>query len=147
MGAWDYTHLPPLPAARHSLTRMTGLLTGPLCEWPASWVRVIPDAPRRGDLPDELMDLFTGVTDVALFYFVGHGQLHGDELCLALTESPEGGPRRQTTRLPFTDVRKALYECDARTKIVILDCCFSGIITRAPTRWRVRLPHPGRKWI
>jgi hypothetical protein len=130
LGASGYTQLTPVPAARHSLTRMNGLLTGRLCEWPQDRVREIADEPHRGKLPDELMRLFSGVTDVALFYFVGHGQLHDDELCLALTESPDGGSRRPTIGLPFADVRKALYECDAHTKIVILDCCFSGIETQ-----------------
>jgi hypothetical protein len=129
LGAWGYTRLAPVPAAYHSLTRMNGLLTGPLCGWPAQQVRVIPDAPNCGDLPDLLMRQFDGVTDVALFYFVGHGQLHDDELCLALTESPKNGPRRLTTGLPFAAVRRALRECDAQTKIVILDCCFSGFAT------------------
>jgi hypothetical protein len=130
LGAWSYTNLPPVPAAGHSLARMVRLLIGPLCGWPAERVRMIPDATHRGTLPDELMGLYHDVTDVALFYFVGHGQLYGDELCLALTESPADGPRRRTTGLPFADVREALSECDAHIKIVILDCCFSGIGTQ-----------------
>jgi hypothetical protein len=71
---------------------------------------------RRGELPDRLMELYDGIVDVALFYFVGHG----DELRLALCETPDLGPRRMTTGLAFADVRAALRECDARTKIVIL---------------------------
>jgi anti-anti-sigma factor len=126
IGAWDYSHLSPVPAARNSLERMSGLLTGPLCGWPASRVKVVRNAARRGVLPDLLMTLFDGIADVALFYFVGHGQLHDDELCLALRESPERGARRLTIGLQLSDVRAALRECDAKTKIVILDCCFAG---------------------
>jgi hypothetical protein len=129
LGAWDYTQLRPVPAAHKSLDRMVGLLTGPLCGWPADHVLTLPNIAERGTVPDRLMHVFGGVTDVALFYFVGHGQLHGDELCLALRKSPKNGPRRLTIGLPFSDVRAALSECDARTKIVILDCCFSGIGT------------------
>jgi hypothetical protein len=129
IGAWDYTHLRPVPAARRSLNRMTRLLTGRLCDWPTGRVEKLRNVARRGSLPDRLMELFDGVTDIALFYFVGHGQLHGDDLCLALAESPQNGPRRLTTGLQFSDVRAALRECDAHTKIVILDCCFSGTAT------------------
>jgi hypothetical protein len=129
LGAWDYTQLRPVPAARKSLDRMVGLLTGRLCGWPADHVLTLRNVAERGTVPDQLMQVFDGVTDVALFYFVGHGQLHGDELCLALRESPTNGARRLTTGLPFSDVRAALRECDARTKIVILDCCFSGTAT------------------
>jgi hypothetical protein len=133
IGAWDYNYLTKVPAACHSLKRMEGLLVGPLCGWPATRVEVVSNTDQRGDLPGRLMRLFEGITDVALFYFVGHGQLHDDELCLALTESPNGGPSRKTTGLPFSDVRAALRECEAKTKIVILDCCFSGIATREHT--------------
>ncbi|MFI0898538.1 caspase domain-containing protein [Streptomyces sp. NPDC020983] len=131
IGAWDYSALPAVPAARNSLKRMRGLLTGPLCAWPGKRVDVIRNERSRGSLPDRLMEAFSGATDVALFYFVGHGQLHDDELCLALCDSPAGGPRRTTVGLPFADVRRALHECDARTKIVILDCCFAGQAARA----------------
>ena len=124
--AWDYAHLPAIPAARNSLSRVQRLLTGPLCGWPAERVEVLRNPARRGHLPDRLMDSFSGIADVALFCFVGHGQLHEDELCLALRDSPASGPRRTTLGVPFSDVRTALRECDAQTKIVILDCCFSG---------------------
>ncbi|MGW4129438.1 caspase, EACC1-associated type [Amycolatopsis japonica] len=126
IGAWDYVHLPVVTPARNSLERMARLLTGPLCGWPEDRVQVVGGQPRRNDLPDRLMELYDGVEDIAVFYFVGHGQLHNDELCLALPESPTSGPRRLTTGLPFADVRAALRECDAQTKIVILDCCFAG---------------------
>ncbi|MFF2813843.1 caspase family protein [Streptomyces sp. NPDC058000] len=130
IGVWDYAHLAPVPAARNSLERVTGLLTGPLCGWSKPRVEVLRNVRRRDRLPDQLMKLFDGVEDVALFYFVGHGQLYEDELCLALRESPESGPRRTTVGLPFSDVRAALRACDAQTKIVILDCCFAGHAAR-----------------
>ncbi len=126
IGAWDYVHLAAVPSARNSMDRITRLLAGPLCGWPKQRVEVLRNVRRRDSIPDQLMGLFDGVEDVALFYFVGHGQLHEDELCLALRESPESGPRRTTVGLPFSDVRAALRACDAQTKIVILDCCFAG---------------------
>ncbi|WP_329314898.1 caspase family protein [Streptomyces sp. NBC_01262] len=131
IGTWDYDHLASVPAARNSLERMAALLTGPLCGWPTDRVHTVRNARRRGNLPDRLMHMFDGVTDTALFYFTGHGQLHDDELCLALRQSPTAGPRRLTTGLQFSDVRAALRECDAKTKIIILDCCFSGRATCA----------------
>jgi hypothetical protein len=130
IGAWDYVHLAPVPAAHNSLERMSGLLTGPLCGWPRQQVEVVRNPRRRDRLPDRLMELFDAVEDVALFYFVGHGQLYEDELCLALRESPAAGPRRTTVGLPFSDVRATLRACDAQTKIVILDCCFAGRATQ-----------------
>ena len=128
IGVSDYDHLPSVKPAANSLKRLEGLLTSPLCGWPKDRVRVWEkDEVRRSDrLPDQLMEAFDGVQDIALFYFVGHGQLYDDELCLALQESPQYGPRCKTLGLPFSDVRDALRACDAETKIVILDCCFAG---------------------
>ncbi|MFG2960056.1 caspase domain-containing protein [Streptomyces sp. NPDC048291] len=130
IGVSHYRHLPSVPAARTSLERMARLLTGPLCGRPKQRVEVLRDTSERGSLPDQLMTAFGEALDVALFYFVGHGQLHDDELCLALGESPESGSRCTTLGLQFSDVRSALRACDARTKIVILDCCFAGWAAR-----------------
>lgn len=133
IGTWDYTHLPPIPAARHSLDRMRDLLTGDLCGWPADRVSVIANRPKPGDLHDDLIELFadTDGGSVALFYYVGHGQPDDrDRLCLTLADSRTEARRRASTSLRFDDVREALRGCDAGTKILILDCCFAGLATR-----------------
>jgi hypothetical protein len=132
IGVWDYTHLPAVPAARHSLDRMRELLTGELCGWPADRVTVVANQRKPDDLHDELIQRY-GETDrdaVALFYFVGHGQPdERDRLCLGLADSRAESRRRASTSLRFDDVREALRGCDAGTKIVILDCCFAGLAT------------------
>jgi hypothetical protein len=68
---------------------------------------------------------------VALFYYVGHGQIDNeDQLCLALTESRAEPNRRAATSLLFSAVRRALLDSDAATRIVILDCCFAALANR-----------------
>jgi len=130
IGTWEYDHLTPVPAAEHSLRRMYELLTGPHCGWPKERVTVLHNEPGPGSLPDRLLDVFEDATDVALFYYVGHGQLdNDDQLCLGLVGSRTEGHRRATTSLEFSDVRRALRHCRAATKVVMLDCCFSGIAT------------------
>ena len=129
IGTWDYTFLEPVPAAAHSLRRIAGLLTGPLCGWPSDRVLVMGNEPGPGDIPDRLITAYNGV-DVALFYFAGHGQIAADnQLCLGLTQSRPEWNRRAATSLRFADVRQALLESRAATKIVILDCCFAGLAT------------------
>jgi outer membrane protein assembly factor BamB len=130
IGNWDYTFLEPMPAAAHSLRRIADLLTGPLCGWPPDRVTVIANEPGPGDIPDQLITAYDGADDVALFYFVGHGQISSDdELCLGMTQSRPEANRRASTSLRFEDVRKALMEGGAATKIVILDCCYAGLAT------------------
>jgi hypothetical protein len=131
MGNWDYAHLPPVLAAGNSLERMVGLLTGPLCGWPEDRMLVLANERGPGDLPDRVITAFEDVTDVALFYFVGHGQIDAEgQLCLGLADSRTEHNRRAATSLPFQAVRRALLDSDAATKIVILDCCFAGLASQ-----------------
>jgi hypothetical protein len=131
MGTWDYAFLEPVPAAEHSLRRMEQLLAGPLCGWPRERIQVLANVPSPGDLPDRLITAFDSVADVAVFYFVGHGQISpDDQLCLGLAQSRPEPNRRAATSLRFADVRQALQESIAAVKIVILDCCFAGLATR-----------------
>jgi membrane-anchored mycosin MYCP len=131
VGTWDYTDLPPVPAVEHSFSRMVELLTSDLCGWPAERVTQWTNQRQPGDLPRRLIDLFGDADDVALFYFVGHGQSDDrGRLCLGLAET-SGEPRfRGSTSLKFEDVRTALHYSNARTKIVLLDCCFAGLATQ-----------------
>ncbi len=131
MGTWTYSFLGDVPAAKYSMQRMAGLLAGPLCGWPLDRLLLVEDEPSPGDLPDQLITAFDGITDVALFYFVGHGQIsYDDELCLGLGQSRPEANRRASTSLKFSDVRTALQGSDAAVKIVILDCCFAGLATK-----------------
>ncbi|GGN65732.1 hypothetical protein GCM10011579_036490 [Streptomyces albiflavescens] len=128
VGTWDYAELPPVPAARHSLDRLHGLLTGPLCGWPEERLLVVPNRGSLGELPHELVKSFVDVTDVALFYYVGHGQYDAeDQLCLALGESNVDAALRTTSSLAFDQVRRAFRASRAAIKIAILDCCFAGL--------------------
>ena len=127
-GTARYDHLPPVPAALSSLVRMEAVLTGDQCGWPRERVSVFPDEMRPGDLPDQLVEIFDDAEDVALFYYVGHGQVDpSDTLCLGLVGSRKDPPRRRTTSLPFEAVRYALSQSRAKAKIVILDCCYAGL--------------------
>ncbi|MGH3834018.1 MAG: caspase family protein [Pseudonocardiaceae bacterium] len=129
IGTWSYDHLKPVAAAEHSLHRMRTLLMSPLCgSWPESQVEVVGDRETLGNLRHELVTWFSSATDVALFYYVGHGQYDNDDrLCLALTDSSREAILRTTSSLTFDDVRHAFRASKATTKIAILDCCFAGL--------------------
>ncbi|MFD0636648.1 caspase family protein [Catenulispora yoronensis] len=81
------------------------------------------------DLPERLGRRLQEARDVALFYYVGHGQAEDpdEQLCLGLTDSQSVFGRRATTSLTFDSVRRSLQQSDAAVKIVILDCCFAGL--------------------
>ena len=128
MGTSQYSVLPDLPAALNSLERIAGLLSGPLCGWPLDRMALLVNERGPGNLPDRLITSFEGVTDVALFYYVGHGQIDmANQLCLGLAGSRTEANRRAATSLPFEAVRRAMLDSPAAMKIVILDCCFAGL--------------------
>jgi S-DNA-T family DNA segregation ATPase FtsK/SpoIIIE len=109
---------------------MASTLTSELCGWPEERVFVFADAPNLTELNMEIAQRFEPVHDVALFYYVGHGQPDDeDQLCMYLPGTMPKSNLRQVTSLGFREVRKALNYSQAKTKIVILDCCFSGLAT------------------
>jgi hypothetical protein len=137
IGTWTYRdpNLHDVPAAEHSLHRMRDLLTSSVCgPWPTERIDVIGDRPTLDGLAHELVTAFGTATDVALFYYVGHGQfdLH-DRLCLTLGGSSTDAILRTTTSLTFEAVRHAFQVSPATTKIAILDCCFAGLAGRDGT--------------
>lgn len=132
VGTSDYSHLTSVRAAANSLDRMASLLTSELCGWPRNRLSVIKNEHGPGNLPDRLITLFEDATDVALFYFVGHGQIDiEDQLCLGLVGSRLEPHRRASTSLQFQAVRRAMLGSRAKTKIIILDCCYAGLANKA----------------
>ncbi|MCC9308140.1 caspase family protein [Kitasatospora sp. RB6PN24] len=129
IGTWNYRHLSAVPAAEHSLNRMQALLAGPLCGgWPEDSILTVRNQRRPDDLPEQLARRFHEAVDVALFYYVGHGQYDSDdELCLALADSSDDPYLRTTTSLSFDAVRRAFRSSAAATKIAIVDCCYAEL--------------------
>jgi hypothetical protein len=80
-------------------------------------------APEIGDL---LIEAAAQAQDLLLVYYSGHGLLgpRRRELYLSLAGTR---PRQLAfTALPFDAVRDACLDSPARSRVVILDCCFSG---------------------
>jgi outer membrane protein assembly factor BamB len=65
-----------------------------------------------------------GADDELLFYFAGHGIVRRGDFFLVL----DGTELRQLpgTALPWDDVRRMIRHSDARSKVVVLDCCHAG---------------------
>jgi hypothetical protein len=128
IGTWDYKWLRSVGAAANSFERMMSLLTGPLCGWPEEFLMRVRNEATPGTLPDRIVTTCEEATDVVFFYYVGHGQIDPhDKLCLGLPDSRPEPARRAHTSLSYEVVRDALINSRAKTKIVILDCCFAGL--------------------
>ncbi|MBT3152640.1 caspase family protein [Streptomyces sp. CHD11] len=68
--------------------------------------------------------------DVLVVYFSGHGLIGEDgELLLACEDTDPD--MSEYTALPISLLRKAVQASPARTRVLILDCCYSGRAIRA----------------
>jgi hypothetical protein len=65
--------------------------------------------------------------DTLLFYYSGHGKLRGNELCLVSTNTRSD--RLKATSIKAQEVLGYLRESFARRRVLILDCCHSGVVT------------------
>ncbi len=75
----------------------------------------------REGLKDAIVDLFTDESEIAVFYYAGHGSYDalGGYLCTSEVERPDQG-------LSLNDIMGIVADSHAQNKIVILDSCFSG---------------------
>jgi len=76
----------------------------------------------KGELKEAVRDLFGGDSEIALFYFAGHGYIEDTGGFLCSTESRTGDDG-----LSLTEVMTLASKSTARNKIIILDSCHSGI--------------------
>lgn len=77
----------------------------------------------RNSLKDEIENLFKSESEIAIFYYSGHGSVDalGGYLCTSEIKRPDDG-------LSLNDMMGIVSQSKAQNKIVILDSCFSGAV-------------------
>jgi hypothetical protein len=86
------------------------------------------DRVNRDDLKDRIKDLFAADSDIALFYFAGHGHVEATGGYLLASDS-----RRGDAGISLTEVLTLANASRAKNKVIILDSCHSGIAGDLPT--------------
>lgn len=81
----------------------------------------------RNNLKDEVELLFKGDSEIALFYYAGHGTIDelGGYLCTSEVQRSDEG-------LSLNDLMAIASKSKARNKVIILDSCFSGEVSERP---------------
>lgn len=76
----------------------------------------------RRELKDAVRELFADDSDIALFYFAGHGYIEdtGGFLCASDCDSGDDG-------LALSEVMSLANGSRAKNKVIILDSCHSGV--------------------
>ena len=82
----------------------------------------------KRELKNSVQELFADDSEIALFYFSGHGYIEdvgGGYLCSSDCKDGDDG-------LPLAEVMKMASASRAKNKVIILDSCFSGVVGAAP---------------
>jgi hypothetical protein len=76
---------------------------------------------RKKDLKDAVRQLFADDSEIALFYFAGHGYIEdtGGFLCSSDSETGDDG-------LALSEVMTLANSSKAKNKVIVLDSCHSG---------------------
>ncbi|MFD1939892.1 caspase family protein [Nonomuraea mangrovi] len=128
VGTATYAHLDDLPAVHGNLSDLEALLTdGDVGAVPQGQCAVVEDPATPQEVYQAVKQAAELADDVLLVYFSGHGLLDPDTmdtLYLALTGAD---PDDLTyTALPVDHLLRAVRRSPARTRVVVLDCCYSG---------------------
>lgn len=82
----------------------------------------------RADLKDNIQNLFGTDGETALFYFAGHGHLESLGGYLLASDAKRGDEG-----VSLSDLVAFANTSKARNKIIVLDCCHSGIAGTSPS--------------
>jgi hypothetical protein len=87
---------------------------------------------KRADLKEQVRQLFSDDSEIALLYFAGHGYIEttGGYLCTSECTTGDDG-------LPLSEVLTLAIESKAKNKVILLDSCHSGIAGQNPTSKQV----------
>jgi hypothetical protein len=119
--------LADLPAVRNNLDGLAQVLTDPtLGGLPTERCITLPDPTDARMVSRTLRQYTTRTKDTLLVYFAGHGRISlRNELYLGLVDTDPDELR--VSALPFELIREVLGESPAANRVLILDCCFSGL--------------------
>lgn len=84
-------------------------------------VRVCTDISSKSQLKKSIIELFSGDSETALFYYSGHGAQENENSYIVTPDYSD-----HDLGLSMTEVLEIANKSRSKNKIIILDCCFSG---------------------
>ncbi|MEZ9653762.1 caspase domain-containing protein [Vibrio splendidus] len=93
---------------------------------------------NRKQLKEAAKDLFEDASDVALFYFAGHGHIESTGGYLVTSECTTFDDG-----FPLSELLTIANDSPARNRIIVLDSCFSGVAGTVPNSTTVSLLSEG----
>lgn len=92
-------------------------------------VRAVNDIPTKGQLLSLIDELFAGDSDIALFYYSGHGFINelGGYLVTPDFQS------KYDMGVSMNDILVEANKSKCKNRIIILDCCHAGALGECPS--------------
>jgi hypothetical protein len=119
--------LPPIPHALRNIDHLSRLLKDPdICGLDESFITPIRDPATIEEVTRQVARIGKEATNTFLVYYAGHG-LYGDHmspLYLATTKTIDA--EKTQTGVPIQVLKEGIRTSPAKTRILILDCCYSG---------------------
>jgi hypothetical protein len=125
--AYDDPRLPDVPVVANNIADLAAVFTDPqIGGFDITHCVAPPPRASIAEVGDLLVRAASEAEDLLLFYYSGHGLLgpRSYDLYLSLAATRLG--QLPFTALPFAAVREACLESGAKSRVVILDSCFSG---------------------
>ncbi|MCA1655913.1 MAG: caspase family protein [Pseudonocardiaceae bacterium] len=120
--------LPSLPAVGNNLTDLRASLTNPRHGILADENCTTVDNPvLPHDFMAKLQEVVRLTDDFLLVYYAGHGVRHATRDVLYLTVCQTDTEALNGTAVPYEWVKEEIEQSPARTRLLVLDCCYSGL--------------------
>ncbi len=120
--------IPDLPQVENNLSDLREVLASDLAGFPESRISVVRNPAAQSEVMDAVVSA-ADATDVLLVYYAGHGLLMGDQSDLHLTLTTSRADAEWTV-LRFALVAAVMKRSRAATKVLVVDCCYSGHVHR-----------------
>ncbi|MCX4993554.1 caspase family protein [Streptomyces sp. NBC_00568] len=131
LGVHTYQHLGALTGVRHNVPTLRNLLTAEdVGGLPDANCVSVPDDSGPNDFLDALNDAALEANHMLLVYYAGHGQIGGKDGRSLLLTTVKSRPGRPYHSALYENIDEVVAASRARHRIVILDCCFSGLAVR-----------------
>lgn len=122
----DPDNLPPIPAVRANIQDLEAVLTGYAMGIPRKNIEIILDERNPSYAAEKIVKASREAEDTLIVYYAGHGLVGQNTSELFLATKLTTVSEAEYNSLRWETVRRAIGESMARTRIVVLDCCFSG---------------------
>ncbi|MFJ3728824.1 caspase family protein [Streptomyces sp. NPDC090045] len=126
-GVHEFRHFGDLTGVQHSLVALRDMLTDQdVCALPDESCETVPADAPPGQFLDALEDAAEAAEHLLVVYYAGHGH-HGSDGSLLLA-TRASSVQRSYHSVRYETVREIVAGSRALHKVVIIDCCWSGLV-------------------